>query len=86
MGFGDSGRSSTHKLIVPNEFSSILGCSQLRVYASALDPDTARISISSFLYLYTIIVVRHICKLLLQHSYIRQKILQTRGLSHKSDA
>jgi len=26
MGFGDSGRSSTHKLIVPNEFSSILGC------------------------------------------------------------
>jgi len=62
----------------------ILRCSQLRLPASALDPDTAQISISSCpttsTYLYTIIVVRYIGKLLLQHTYIRRKLWQTRGL------
>ena len=43
--------------------------SRLRLSASALDPDTAQISISSCssTYLYTIIVIRYIDRLLLQH-------------------
>ena len=43
--------------------------SRLRLSASVLDPDTAQISISSCssTYLYTIIVIRYIDRLLLQH-------------------